>query len=384
MHVLIAPNAFKHALDAREAALAIQKGMEASRLDCTCECFPVGDGGNGTCALIVEHLGGYMEEATVQDPLGRPVHAAFGMVRGGRTAVIEMANASGLHLLQVDELNPLKAHSFGTGQLIRAALDRGVQQIILGMGGSATVDGGTGILAALGVRFLDAAGMSISDLPAGLSALHALDTTQLDSRLAGCSLTVLCDVVNPLLGDEGAAAVFGPQKGATQEMVGRLEANLSVWADVIRATTGRDVNRLPSGGVAGGASAGLAGVLNATLANGIDYFLQITGFDERLARSQLVITGEGALDQQTLHGKGPYGVAKRAKQRGIPVVGLAGKVPDEPVAELNQYFDVLLPIGNAPATLAEALAQTGSHLTRTATQVGNLIAAAKTIGKPFL
>jgi len=377
MHILIAPNAFKHALNAQEAASAIRAGMEASKLACSCECFPVGDGGNGTCGLIMDRLGGSFVEVVVDDPLGRPVRASFGLIDDGQRAVIEMADASGLHLLGEAELDPLYATSYGTGQLITAALDHGERKLIIGMGGSATVDGGSGILAALGVRFLDEAGAAITNLPFGLSRLHSLDDTALDGRLAACEITVLCDVANPLLGENGAAAVFGPQKGATAEMVEQLEERLRHFAAVVRSATGRDIAAFPSGGVAGGASAGLVGLLNAKLVNGIDYFLQLTQFDDSLSKSQLVITGEGSIDSQTLQGKGPYGVASRARQLGVPVIGLAGRVPAQIAEELNDYFDLLLPIGNAPTTLAEALPITDMNLTRTALQLGNLMAALK-------
>jgi len=180
MHVLIAPNAFKHALTAQQAALAIQAGLEASKLTCTCECFPIGDGGNGTGELILDRLGGYSVEVRVDDPLGRPVTASFGLIADGQTAVIEMAHASGLHLLKQNELNPLRTNSFGTGQLMKAAMDRGVREIIFGMGGSATVDGGSGIFSALGVRFLDAAGVMFTDQHFDLSRLHTLDSTLMD------------------------------------------------------------------------------------------------------------------------------------------------------------------------------------------------------------
>lgn len=375
MHVLIAPNAFKHALNAQEAALAIQAGLDASKLTCSCECFPIGDGGNGTCGLIVDRLGGHSVEVIVDDPLGRPVTASFGLIDSGQRAVIEMADASGLHLLREEELDPLRANSYGTGQLITAALDHGARKMIIGMGGSATVDGGSGILAALGVRFLDKASAVITDLPFGLSRLHSLDCNSLDSRLHDCEIIVLCDVDNPLLGEKGAATVFGPQKGATAGMVEQLEERLRRFAAVIRSETGRDIAAFPSGGVAGGASAGLVGLLNASLVNGIEYFLQLTRFDDSLSESQLVITGEGSIDSQTLQGKGPYGVAKRAKQMGVPVVALAGRIPAQIAKELNDYFDLLLPIGNAPTTLAEALPLTGMNLTRTALQLGNLMAA---------
>ncbi|HWK99512.1 MAG TPA: glycerate kinase, partial [Parapedobacter sp.] len=313
MHVLIAPNAFKHAIDATAAARAIERGLLMSRLSCTCECFPIGDGGNGTCKLIIDRLRGESVQVQVADPLGRPITAAFGVVEG-QTAVIEMADASGLHLLAPEELNPLHAQSYGTGQLINAALDSGVRKIVVGMGGSATVDGGSGMLRALGVRFLDGEGKEIKDLPVGLETLHTIDLSGLDKRLQQVEVTVLCDVDNPLLGEAGAAYVFGPQKGASAEQVVQLDSLLSRFASVIRTTTGEDISARPSGGVAGGASAGLLGLLGATLVNGIDYFLNMTQFDDALSRSQLVITGEGSIDSQTLQGKGPYGVASRAKQ----------------------------------------------------------------------
>jgi len=377
MHILIAPNAFKHALTATEAAFALKAGLEASRLSCSCECFPVGDGGNGTCELIRERLRGHSVDVVVKDPVGRPLTTSFGWIDEGQTAVIEMADASGLHLLQEAELDPMHASSYGAGQLMLAALDKGARRMIIGMGGSATVDGGSGMLAALGVRFLDQAGTPITDLPVGLSQLHTLDVGMLDNRLDACEIIVLCDVDNPLLGENGAARVFGPQKGATPPMVEQLEERLQRWAAVVHAETGCDLTTLPSGGVAGGASVGLVGMLNARLVSGIDYFLQLTRFDESLAKSQLVITGEGSIDRQTLQGKGPFGVAKQAKQRGVPVVGLAGKIPVQVPEALHAYFDALLPIGNAPTPLGEALPLTEANLFRTALELGNLMAALK-------
>ena len=374
MHILIAPNAFKHALNAKEAAEAIQRGLEASKLPCSCERFPIGDGGNGTCTLIIDKLRGKVEEVSVNDPLGRPIRASFGLIEDGQTAVIEMADASGLHLLKQEELDPLRANSYGTGQLIKAALDKGVRKIIIGMGGSATVDGGSGILMALGVRFLDHEGRELTDLPADLGKLHKIDRSAMDKRLADCELIILCDVTNPLLGQNGAAHVFGPQKGATPAMVELLEGILIRYAEAIHSEAGVSISNMASGGVAGGASAGLSGLLGAKLVNGIDYFLDLTRFDEYLEKSDFVITGEGSIDSQTLQGKGPYGVARRAKRLGVSVIGLAGKVPVEIDTALNQYFDVLMAIGNEPFSLDEALATTPQNLERVAMQIGNLIA----------
>lgn len=375
MKILISPNAFKHALDAEDAARAIAEGLQRSKLACTCECFPIGDGGDGTDALIINAFKGKMIDTNVHDPLGRKIHSTFGIVQGGSTAVIGMANASGLRLLQKEELSPLTTTSFGTGEQVKIALDQGAGKIIIGMGGSATVDGGIGILHALGIRFLDAAGAELTGLPGSLTGLHAVDTTHLDARIKTTSVVVLCDVDNFLLGDNGAAAMFGPQKGASPADVQQLDAALKKFAAVTLAQTGKDIAKIKYGGTAGGASAGLYAYLDAALVNGIDYFLDLTGFDEKLANSNLVITGEGSIDEQTLQGKGPYGVASRAKRKGIPVIGLAGKVPLENNTALQEYFDMLLAIGHQPMDLPAALAATKENLVRVSCELGNLLAA---------
>jgi glycerate kinase len=397
MHILIASNAFKNSLSAAEAAQAIQQGLQGiglrapsdprqsqapdhpspdSRPDhspFTAECFPIGDGGDGTGDLLVEHLGGQRITAQVRDPFRRPVSTWWGLAGNGRTAIIEMANASGLRLMDRNELDPLKASSIGTGDLIGAALDRNVERIILGMGGSATVDGGTGILQALGVRFLNADGQMLKNLPGSLTDLAAIDMEGLDPRLGKIELTVLCDVANPLTGPHGAAAVFGPQKGASERDVQQLDACLQQLARVIQTQTGRALSTLPRAGTAGGAAGGLYGVLGARLVSGIDYFLEITGFEDALDRCDLVITGEGSIDEQTLQGKAPHGVATRAKKKNKPVIVLAGKVPLHEIPELKEYFDVLLPISHAPVDLPTALRNTASDLQRTASQLRNLL-----------
>jgi glycerate kinase len=373
MHVLIAPNAFKNSLPAAAVAGAIQQGLAGSRLVCTSECFPIGDGGDGTGDLIVERLGGSRSAAEARDPLGRRITTYFGLIDDGDTAVIEMANASGLRLLENKEPDTLHASSGGTGDLIKSALDRKVRRIILGMGGSATVDGGTGILQALGIRFLDKEDRELNGMPESLVDLESIDPSGADARLSGCELIVLCDVDNPLLGERGAASVFGPQKGATPRGVLQLEAALRRLAEVVLRQTGKDMSRLVYGGTAGGAAAGLQSLLQARLVSGIDYFLQLTGFDKALERSGLVITGEGSIDEQTLQGKGPFGVASRAKAKGIPVIGVAGRVPLETDPELRRYFDVLLSIGQGPADLTGALRDTAANLVRTGTAIGNLL-----------
>ncbi|QHV99489.1 glycerate kinase [Spirosoma endbachense] len=371
--VLIAPNAFKHSLNAMDVALAIQEGLQKSRLDCVCECFPVGDGGDGTGDLMIKKHNGSIVSAEVNDPFNRKIISSFGLVNDGETAIIEMANASGLHLVKPEELDPLRATSFGTGELVKLALDKGVRKIVLAIGGSATVDGGTGILRALGIRFLDAAGQELT-APESLTELASIDVSGLDQRILACEVSILCDVDNTLVGDHGSAAVFGPQKGATPDGVKKLDTSLRKFADVALAQTGIDMTLIKHGGAAGGVSAGLYTFFNANLVNGIDFFLDFTGFTEAVAKADVVITGEGSIDEQTLHGKGPFGVAFQAKRKNLPVIGLAGKIPLEQNEKLNQYFDVLLAIGNGPTDITTALKYTEENLIRTAWQVGNLLA----------
>lgn len=373
MNILIAPNAFKHSLDALAAARAIAQGLEQSKLTCTCQLFPVGDGGDGTGSLIVQQLNGELVSAKVHDALGREITAQFGLIDNGKTAVIEMADAAGIRLLKKEELNPLIANTIGTGEMIKQALDKGARKIVIGMGGSATVDGGIGILIALGTRFLDNDNKTIT-LPGKLSCLKTIDLSGLDKRIADCEITVLCDVDNLLLGKKGAAAVFGPQKGASPQDVGILDAALKRLAEVTLQQTGVDISAVKHSGTAGGAAAGLYGLLQAKLVSGGTYFLEVTGFDQALQNAQMVITGEGSIDEQTLQGKAPFAVANAAKQKHLPVIGLAGKVPLAYYGGLDDYFDMLLPIGDEPTDLHTALSHTHDNLIRTAKQIGNLLA----------
>ncbi len=380
MHILIAPNAFKNSLNAEDAALAIEKGFISSKLECSIECFPVGDGGDGTAELIVKRCAGLHVVVEVANPFGRKINAVFGLIDDGKTAVIEMANASGLRLLKPQELNPLRALSTGTGELIKFALEKGVKKIIIGMGGSATVDGGVGILMALGVRFFDLRDVELTNLPESLVDLQRIDLSALDQRILACEVSILCDVDNFMLGETGAAKVFGPQKGADADAVKKLEAALQKLSKVIKNQIGKDIISVKRGGAAGGAAASLHGLINAKLLNGIDHFLALTNFDLALSKADIVITGEGSLDEQTLQGKGPQGVAQRARLKGLPVIGIAGKVPLQPQAEMHQYFDILIPIGNEPTDLSNAMLHTSKNLTRTSIAVANLLALGKQRG----
>ena len=373
MHILIAPNAFKNCLTAAEVADAIHDGLKESNLQFAAECFPIGDGGDGTGELITNKRNGTFNACYVSDPVGRKIKASFGLIDKGTTAVIEMADASGLRLLEKHELNPLKASSIGTGELMMRALDSGVKKIVVGVGGTATVDGGCGILKALGIRFLNEEQKELSAMPDSLHDLHSIDVSGLDERLLDCEVVVLCDVDNKLVGEEGAATIFGPQKGASQSDVEKLEMALTTFATVAFEQTGKDLSLLKSGGAAGGTAAGLYAFLNAKLVNGIDYFLELTDFDNALQKAAVVITGEGGIDEQTLNGKGPFGVASRAKRKGIPVIGLAGKVPIKTSETMRQYFDVLLSIGHEPSDLDSAMTCTFENLKRTAKELGNLV-----------
>ena len=374
MRILIAPNAFKNSLSAALAAQAIATGIRQSELQCTCTLFPVGDGGDGTAALLTAQLGGESISAVSHDALGREIEASFGLIGAGRTAMVELAEASGLRRLSRDELEPLRATSFGTGELILAAVDRGARTMVLAVGGSATTDAATGLLHAFGVRFLDSAGNRLTQIPAELDQLASIDCRALDSRIAQATFTVLCDVDNILLGPRGAAAIFAPQKGASSADVQILEARLARFRDSVLRATGKDIGAVAGGGAAGGAAAGLHGVLGATLSKGIEYFLDATAFDTAIGSADLVITGEGALDEQTLQGKAPYGVAKRAKGRNLPVIGLCGSVPAEASAELRQWFDAMLPISPPGLSTEAALRATAQNLTLTAMQLGNTLA----------
>jgi len=374
MRILVAPNAFKNSLAAADVAEAVKIGLEESNLQCTVDCFPVGDGGDGTADLILKYYNGKIVFVTVHDPLMRKISSSFGLMEGEKTAVIEMANASGLKLLQLNELDPLHTSSFGTGELIENAFDKGVSKIIMCIGGSATVDGAVGLLQALGFRFLDKDGKELTNMPETLINLEIIDFAGADKRIKQCKIIVLCDVENVLLGKEGAAVVFGPQKGADPNDVKKLEASLTKLSNIIFKQTGKNISTIKSGGAAGGMAAGLAAFLNTDLVNGIDYFLSLTKFDEALGGKDLVITGEGSIDMQTLNGKGPFGVARRAKQKEIPVIGLAGKIPVERIASLEQYFDVLLSINIEETGLSYALLQTKQNLKRTSKNIGDLLA----------
>ncbi|HEY1615174.1 MAG TPA: glycerate kinase [Rhizomicrobium sp.] len=376
MRILIAPNSFKKSLGAAEAADAIARGLNQSRLACLCRCHPIADGGDGTAAVLLGQFDGVTETVAAHHALGGKISADVGYIHKGRTAVVELAEASGLRRLARSRLDPLRASTFGTGELIRSALDRGAGSILLAAGGSATIDGAAGALRALGVRLLDGHGSPLSGTAESLARVAAIDLSGLHPRARECAITVLCDVENPMLGSTGAARIFGTQKGARGADIQALEAALARWVEVLRIQTGIDVGSLPRGGAAGGVAAGLHAVLGASLVSGTDRVLDVTGFDGALDQTDLLITGEGALDRQTLRGKAPLGAALRARARGVPVIALAGHVPAAADADLHAAFDAMLSISHAPIAAGEALKLTALNLQRTARALGDILAMA--------
>jgi glycerate kinase len=356
MRIIVAPDSFKGSASALEVARAMERGVLEVFPGAEVVKVPIADGGEGTVAALLDATGGSARSTRVRGPLGEPVEAGWGVLGDGRTAVIEMAAASGLPLVPVGLRDPRLASTFGTGELVRAALDEGLRRLVLGIGGSATNDGGAGLAQALGVRFLDGAGVELPDGGAALVRLARIDLTGLDPRLAATELLVACDVDNPLTGPRGASAVYGPQKGATPEMVSELDAALACYAEVALAATGRDVASLPGAGAAGGLGAGLLFFTPARLRPGVELVLEATGFDRLLAGATLVITGEGRTDAQTAMGKAPVGVAAAAKRHGVPVICLSGGLGDGAEQVLARGIDALATVVPGPMRVEEAMA----------------------------
>lgn len=374
MNFLIAPDSFKGSLSATDAAQAIQTGLQVALPTSHFTQLPMADGGEGTVAALVTANQGQFIHTQATGPNGTPVNATYGLIDDQRTAVIEVAAASGLTLSQLP-YTPLTATSRGTGELIVDALDRGVETIIIGLGGSATNDGGAGLLQALGVHLWD---RHHSELAAGGGALRELvkiDADNIDPRLRHTTLIIASDVTNPLVGTNGASAVFGPQKGADKAMVRQLDANLTHFGTLIGQLVGHDVLQLPGGGAAGGIGMALLAMTSATMHAGTDIVLQANHFSDYAVNADFVITGEGQIDFQTKFGKTPYGVAQAAKQANptTTVLALAGNVGSG-IDSLYDAIDAAFPIIPGVCTLPEAIDQAGPNLMRTATNLGRLIA----------
>lgn len=355
MKIVIAPDSFKGSLTALQAADAMEQGMRKVFPDAIIEKTPMADGGEGTVQSLVDATGGQLLVEPVADPLGNEIEAEYGILGDRTTAVIEMAAASGLTLVPPNRRNPLVTTTYGTGQLIKAALDRGCRKLIIGIGGSATNDGGTGMAEALGAKLMTSGGQPISPGGGGLGALDAINVSDLDSRLAATATVVACDVDNPLTGKNGAAHVYGPQKGATPEMIETLDANLAHFASIVQRDMGKVVGEIPGVGAAGGLGAGLIAFLDAELKSGVDIVIDAVQLEEQLEGASLVVTGEGEINFQTVFGKTPIGVAKIAKKYGVPVIAIAGSISDGAEEVHEAGIDAIIDIVPAPMSLENAI-----------------------------
>lgn len=361
-------------MTAKQAALAMERGIKKVFPDAECVIVPMADGGEGTVESLVSLENGRLFQTEVAGPLGDKVLAEYGMVE--KTAIIEMASASGLQLIKPADRNPLVTTSYGTGQLIKHALDQGANRILIGIGGSATNDGGVGMLQALGVSFEDETGAELPFGGGALGRLHSINVTGLDPRMKDVQMDVACDVTNPLTGENGASAIFGPQKGATPEMVQQLDENLAHYASLIQKELGQDVATVSGAGAAGGLGAGLMAFLDARLLRGIDLVIEFTGLEEKVEGADIVFTGEGSIDHQTLYGKTPFGVASVAKRYDIPVMAFAGRVGEGVEVLYENGFTAIFGIVNGAASLDEALASGENNLCRTVENVCRVLVRA--------
>jgi len=339
--ILLAFDSFKGSLTSCEVADAFEEGVRSVLPDCTVRKVCLADGGEGTAEAMVSTLHGEWVDVEVLDPLMRPIHARYGVVDDGRTAVIEMASASGLTLLAEDERNPLKTSTYGTGQLMADALKRGCRKLLIGIGGSATNDAGTGMLSALGFRFYDAGGHLLDGCGESLERIAVIDSSHILPELKAADIRVACDVTNPFCGPQGAAYVFAPQKGADKQMVERLDRGMHHFATIIKQYNKVDVTQTPGAGAAGGLGGAFSALLGASLCRGVELVFDALHFDELLKGCDLVVTGEGCIDRQTLMGKAPMGVLRAATRRGIPVVAIGGSVEHSPELSQSGFSSIL-------------------------------------------
>jgi glycerate kinase len=369
MRILIAPNAMKGSVSASDFANAIAEGLLMANDSFELVKRPLADGGDGTLEVLINALNGIFVPVNVHDPLGRMIPARFGWLAESKCAIIEMAEASGIRLLAVSELNPMIATSRGTGELILEAIDRGAKKIILGIGGSATIDGGIGMLKALGFRITDVLGNEVAEGGSGLIRVADIFTDEVNSGLLNCEIVIASDVTNPLLGENGAAEIFGPQKGATVQMIGDLESGLKNYVTVLGQYSEKDLKGIIGGGAAGGIAIPLIAFFNTRIVSGASLILDLTGVFNDLKNCDLVITGEGCIDLQTCQGKGPAVIAVAARQAGIPVIAIGGTIKPE----ASYLFDGIFSIASGPLSLEEAM-KNASELTKTLSfELGKLI-----------
>ncbi|MGF1760631.1 glycerate kinase [Photobacterium sagamiensis] len=381
MKIVISPDSFKESLDALTVADSIEIGFKQVFPNADYVKLPMADGGEGTLQVLVDATQGQMMKTTVTGPLGEPVEALWGMSADKRTGFIEMAEASGIERVQAEDRNPLITTTYGTGELIIAALDHGVSQLIIGIGGSATNDGGIGMMQALGVSFKDVEGQELTYGGSALKCLDYIDVSGLDVRTRHCAIKVACDVTNPLIGPEGASKIFGPQKGATPEMVAQLDDALSHYADVMKSCLKRDVAMLPGAGAAGGLGAAFRAFLGADMRPGVDLVIEALKLEDVIQDASLVITGEGKLDGQSLYGKVPIGVAKVAKRYNKPVIAIAGSLSEDVNVVHSHGIDAIFSCLHQVGTLQEALSNAQSNLIRVSRNIASSMAIAIAIDK---
>jgi len=367
MKVVIAPQSFKGGLSGVEVAKAVAEGVLSIYPEAEVVQIPVADGGDGTLDALVKSTGGELFTSLVTGPLGEPVSALWGVMGDGHTTVIEMARASGLALVPPRRRNPRVTTTYGTGELIREAVDRGYRRIVVGLGGSATNDGGAGMAQALGVRLLDSNGKELPPGGAALSRLARIDMSGLRRGVMEARITAATDVTNPLCGPSGAAAIYGPQKGASPEVVEELDKALDHLSHIIKRNLGVDVRDVPRAGAAGGLGAGLMAFVNAEVESGIDLVCQVLGVDEHLVGAELVITGEGRVDASTIYDKAPVGVARRAKARAIPVIAMVGSLGPGYEEVYKHGIDAVVPLLDRPMSFEESISRTYGLL-RSATE----------------
>ncbi|MGH2449539.1 MAG: glycerate kinase [Chloroflexota bacterium] len=373
MKIVIAPQAYKGSLHAPQVAEAIARGVRQIFSRAELVLLPVADGGEGTVQALVRSSGGELVTSRVVGPLEEPVDATWGVLGDGQGAIIEMAAASGLPLIRREERNPLITTTLGTGQLIERAMDRGLSRLIIGLGGSATNDGGAGMAMALGVRFLDGEGRELPLGGGSLIHLAKIDITDIDPRVRDLSVEVASDVSNPLCGPEGASSIYGPQKGATPDMVMRLDAGLANYARVLERDLGVNVSDIPGAGAAGGLGAGLVAFLGATILPGVEVVFQAIKLDQHLRRTSLVFTGEGRMDRQDIYGKAPLAVAERAKQRGIPSVAIVGTTGRDYRIVFHHGLDAVIGIVNRPMPLDRSLMEAESLISEAAMRACRMV-----------
>lgn len=377
MRVLVATDSFKDALPSPLVADAIARGLLAANPAIDVRQFPLADGGEGTADVLIRHTGGQWMETTVQNPLGRPVQARWGISGDRKTAFIEMAQASGIQLLRFEDRNCMHTSTYGTGELIRAALEAGVSRVLLGIGSSATNDAGMGMAKALGYRFLDPMGVELEPLGRNLAHVDRIDASGVLPGVKALKVTTLSDVNNPLFGPTGAAYSYARQKGASPGEVILLDAGLQHFAGVLEQFTGQDHANFPGAGAAGGMGAGTRAFLGADLRPGIDAVMDLCNFDAALEGVDWLITGEGSIDQQTLNGKLILGVAQRAKAKNIPVIGFCGTLGVAPDQLRAMGLEAAFSLIKKPASLAEAIADTSENLRELAFSVGRILRSSK-------